>query len=81
MLENLRMPRISTSSLVLAWNEQCATYFEVLFAFTNANLHDDNVIVFTYVATLVASTSIHNWAHSKDFYIVEDRFGMNDLDL
>ena len=27
------------------------------------------------------SRSIHDWAHIEDFYIAEDWFGMNDLDL
>ena len=53
----------------LVWNKQYFTYFDVYFAFANANLHDDCVIVF---------------AHStdpQDFYVAKDLFGMNDLNL
>ena len=80
--ENLRVPGISASSAdVPQWNIRSATYFEVLFAFANANLHDDGVLVFTHAADPEVSRSIHNWAHTEDFYVAEDWFGMSDLDL
>ena len=48
------------------------TYFKVLFAFINANLHDNGVIVFAHVADPDVSRSIHNWVYTQKFYIVED---------
>jgi hypothetical protein len=80
--ENLRVPNISASpSNVPKWNTRSSTYFEVLFAFARSNLHDDSVLVFAYATDPEVSRSIHNWAHTKDFYIAEDWFRMNDLDL
>ena len=80
--ENVRVPRIfGTSSDVHVWNKQSSTYLENLFAFTNANIHDDGVIVFAHSADPDVSRSIHNWAHIEDFYVAKDYFGMNDLDL
>ena len=80
--ENLCVPGISSSLLdVPEWNKRSSTYFEVLFAFANANLHDNGVLIFSHAADLDVSRSIHNWAHTEDFYIAEDWFGMNDLDL
>jgi hypothetical protein len=80
--ENLRVPGISASSSdVPLWNTRSSTYFEVLFAFANANLHDDGVLVFAHAADPEVSRSIHNWAHTMDFYVAEDWFGMSDLDL
>jgi hypothetical protein len=80
--ENLRVPGISASSAdVPQWNIRSAIYFEVLFPFANANLHDNGVLVFAHAADPEVSRSIHNWAHTKDFYVVEDYFSMSDLDL
>ena len=76
------MPNISSSSLdVPQWNKRSSTYLEVLFAFAIANLHDDGVLVFAHAADPEVSRSIYNWTHTKNFYIAEDWFGMNDLDL
>jgi len=58
-----------------------SSYFEVLFAFAKANLHDDGVLVFSHAADPDVSREIHNWAHTDEFYVAEDWFGMNDLDL
>lgn len=80
--ENLRVPNISASPLeVPKWNTRSPSYFEVLFAFASANLHDDGVLVFAHAADPEVSRSIHNWAHTEEFYVAEDWFGMNDLDL
>jgi hypothetical protein len=51
------------------------------FAFANANLHDDGVLIFAHAADLEVSRSIHNWAHTEDFYVAEFWFGMNDLNF
>jgi hypothetical protein len=76
------VPGISASSSdVLHWNMRSSSYFEVLFAFAKANLHDDGVIVFSRAADPNVSREIHNWAHTDEFYVAEDWFGMNDLDL
>jgi hypothetical protein len=80
--ENLRVPGISASSSdVPQWNMRSSSYFEVLFAFAKANLHDDGVLVFAHAADPEVSREIHNWAHTEEFYVAEDWFGMNDLDL
>ena len=80
--ENLRISGTSTSSSdVPQWNIRSAIYFKVLFAFANANLHDDGVLVLAHAADPEVSRSIHNWAHTEAFYVAEDRFGMSDLDL
>ena len=80
--KNLLVPTISASaSDVPSWNKRSETYFEVLFAFASANLHDNGVLVFAHSADPEVSRSIHNWAHTEDFYVAEDWFGMNDLDL
>lgn len=79
---NLRVLRISTSFLdVHAWYKRFVTYFEVLFAFANTNLHNDGIIVFAHAADRDVSRSIHNWAHREDFYIAKYWFSMNNLDL
>jgi hypothetical protein len=52
-----------------------SSYFEVLFAFAKANLHDDGVLVFAYAAEPEVSREIHNWAHTEEFYVAEDWFG------
>ena len=51
--KNLRVPNISASSWdVPEWNKRSSTYFEVLFAFANANLYNDGVIDFAHAADL-----------------------------
>ena len=78
--ENLRVPSISASSSEISqWNTRSSNYFEVLFAFASANLHDDGVLVFTHATDPEVSRLIHNWAHIEEFYVTEDWFGMNDL--
>ena len=82
MPENLREPIISAfSSDVPQWNKRSETYFEVLFAFASANLHDNGVLVFAHAADSEVSRTIYNWAHTEEFYVAKDWFGMNDLDL
>jgi hypothetical protein len=78
----LRVPNISASSTdVHSWNKRSSTYFEVLFAFANANFHNDGVLVFAHATAPEVSRSIHNLVHTKEFYVADDWFGMNDLDL
>ena len=80
--ENLRVPGISASpSDVPLWNKRSSSYFEVLFAFADANLHDDGVLVLAHPADYEVNKEIHNWAHTEKFYVAEEWFGMNDLDL
>ena len=80
--ENLRVPILSSSSSdVPHWNKRSSMYFEVLFAFANAHLHDDGILVLSHAVDPDVSRSIHNWAHTDDFYVAEDWFGINDVDL
>ena len=80
--ENLRVPGNSASSSdVPLWNIRSANYFEVLFAYAGANLHDNGVLVFAHAADPEVLRLIHNWAHTLCFYVAEDWFGMSDLDL
>ena len=59
--ENLRELRISTSlSDVPALNKRSSTYFEVLFVFAIANLHDDVVLVFAHAADPEVFRSVYN---------------------
>ena len=80
--ENLRVPNVSVSSSdVPPWNKRSSTYFEVFLAFASANLHDNGVLVLEHAIDPEVSRSIHDWAHTEEFFIAEDWFGMNDLDL
>ena len=80
--KNLQVPHVSTSSEdIPLWNRCSASYFGALFAFVKKNLHDDSVIVFTHAADLEVHAEIHNWAHMKSWYMAEEWFGMNNLDL
>jgi hypothetical protein len=77
--ENLPVPNISTD--VPAWNKLHESYYECLFAFAKFNLYDHGVLVLAHCACASVSKSIIDWAHTYDFYLAEDWFGMNDLDL
>ena len=77
--ENLPVPNISTD--VPAWNKLHESYYECLFAFAKSNLYDHGVLVLAHCASAKVSKSIFDWAHTYDFYVAEDWFGMNDLDL
>jgi hypothetical protein len=77
--ENLPVPNISTD--VPAWNKLHESYYECLFAFAKSNLYDHGVLVLAHCASASVSKSILDWAHTYDFYLAEDWFGMNDLDL
>ena len=80
--ENLQVPHISTSCEdIPPWNRCNASYFGALFAFVKKNLHDDSVIVFTHAADLKVHAEIYDWAHTESWYVAEEWFGMNDLDL
>ena len=82
VLENLRVPNILPSSLeVPQGDKQSNAYFEVLFAFANANLLDNDVLVFAHADDPDLSLSIHNYAHTKEIYVAKEWFGKNDLDL
>jgi hypothetical protein len=77
-----RVPSISASSSnVPHWDKHSSTYFEVLFAFANVNLHNDGVLVFAHAVDPEVSRSIHNWALTEEFYVAKDWFGISDLDL
>jgi hypothetical protein len=77
--ENLPVPNVSTD--VPAWNKLHESYYECLFAFAKSNLYDHGVLVLAHCASANVSKSILDWAHTYDFYLAEDWFGMNDLDL
>ena len=79
--ENLPVPNISTD--VPAWNKLHDSYYECFFAFAKSNLYDHGVLVLVLAHCSSASVSKHNfdWAHTYDFYIAKDWFGMNDLDF
>ena len=77
--ENLPVPNISTD--VPTWNKVHESYFECLFAFAKSNLYDHDVLVLAHCTRAYVSRDIFDWAHTYDFYVAEDWFGMNDLDL
>ena len=55
--------------------------FECLFAFAKSNLYDHGVLVLVHCASASVSRMVFDWAHTYDFYMAEDWFGMADLDL
>ena len=65
------MPNISTD--VPDWNKLHVLYYECLFAFAKSNLYD--------CASANVSRIVYDWRHTYNFYVTEDWFGMNDLDL
>ena len=77
--ENLPVPNISTD--VPDWNKLHDSYYECLFAFAKSNLYDHGVLVIVHCASASVSRLIFDWAHTYDFYVAEDWFGMADLDL
>ena len=77
--ENLPVPNISTD--VPDWNKLHDSYYECLFAFAKSNLYDHGVLVIVHCASASVSRLIFYWAHTYDFYVAEDWFGMADLDL
>ena len=77
--ENLPVPNISTD--VPAWNKLHESYYECLFAFAKSNLYDHGVLVLAHCASASVSMTVFYWAHIDDFYVAEDWFDMNDLDL
>ena len=74
--ENLPVPNISTD--VRDWNK-LHDYYECFFAFAKYKLYDHGVVV--HCASANVSRMVFNWAHTYDFYVAEDWFGMTDLDL
>ena len=79
ILENFPVPKISTD--VHAWSKLHESYYECFFAFAKSNLYDHGVLVLAHCASTFVSKTVFEWAHFYDFYVVEDWFGMNDLDL
>ena len=77
--ENLPVPNISTD--VPDWNKLHDSYYEYLFAFAKSNLYDHGVLVLVHCASASVSRMVYDWAHTYDFYVAEDWFGMVDLDL
>ena len=77
--KNLLVPNISTD--VPTWNKLHESYYECLFAFAKSNLYDHGAFFFAHCASASVSKIVFYWAHTYDFYVAEDWFGMNDLDL
>jgi hypothetical protein len=73
-------PSVSKSNR-LAWNKLHESYYECLFAFAKSNLYDHGVLVLGHCASVSVSRIVFDWAHTYNFYVAEDWFGMNDLDL
>ena len=77
--KNLPVSNISTD--VPVWNKLHASYYECLYAFAKSNLYDHGVFVFAHCENASVSRLIFDWAHTYDFYVAKDWFGMADLDL
>lgn len=80
--ENLPVPKISSSlSDIPPWNKRASSYFNVLFDFATSILHDNGVLVLVHAAASDVTREVYNWAHTFDFHVAEDWFGMSELDL
>ena len=80
--ENFQVPHISTSSKdIPCWNRHSASYFGAFFAFLKKNLHDDSVIVLIHAMDPKVHAEIHDWVHTESWYMGEECFSTNDLDL
>ena len=77
--ENMRVPNISTD--VPAWNKLHVSYYECFSAFAKSNLYDHGVLVLAHCTSANVSWIVFDWAHTYDFFVAEDWFGMNILDL
>ena len=73
------MPNISTDNL--SWMKLHESYYECLFAFMKSNVYDHGVLVLAHCASAYVSKIVFDWARTYDFYVAEDWFGMNDLDI
>ena len=51
------------------------------FTFAISDLYDHGVLVLAHCASASVSRTCFDWAYTYDFYVAEDWFGMNDLDL
>ena len=74
-------PVSNISSDVPAWNKLHESYYECFFAFEKTNFYVYGVLVFAHCVSAIVSRIVFDWTHTYDFYVTEDWFGMNDLDL
>ena len=77
--ENLPVPNISTN--IPVWNKLHDSYYDCFFAFAKSNFYDHGLFVLPHCSSASVFKHIFDWGHTYDFYIAEDWFGMNDLDL
>jgi hypothetical protein len=75
------LPVSNISNDVSAWNKLHELYYECIFAFAKTNLYDRGVLVLAHCASTTDIKIVFDWTHTYDFYVAEDWFGMNDLDL
>ena len=78
--ENLPVPIIS-SSAISDWNRQSENYFEVLFTFAAAHLHDDAVLLVIHPNDPTVNHILQNWSFTFDFELVRDWWDLNGLHL
>jgi hypothetical protein len=80
VLENLLVPLVS-NSMVPEWNKRLEGYFEYLFSFAPANLHDDAVLLVIHPNDPALLLDLRNWAYTFDFELLRDWWGLNILHI
>ena len=78
--ENLPVPLVS-SSAVPEWNKRSEGYFEYLFSFAAANLHDDAILLVIHPHDPALLLDLQNWAYTFEFELLRDWWGLNNLYL
>ena len=80
VLENLPV-LVVPSSAIPDWNRRSEDYFEVLFTFAAAHLHDDAVLLVIHPNDPTINNALRNWSFTLDFELVRDWWGLNGLHL
>lgn len=78
--ENLTVPLIEPH-IVPVWNMRDDDYFDNVFAFADANLTDDGVILLMHPRDRAIERELDECTYSYQFKIVRDWWGYNPLRL
>ena len=61
---------VVSSSAILDWNRRLKDYFEVLFTFVAAHLHDNVVLLIIHPNDPAVNHTLRNWSFTFDFELV-----------